>query len=459
MEGALGMDFSAVRVHEGEQATAIGALAYTQGTNIHFAPGHYQPSTRSGQELLGHELTHVVQQSQGRVRATGQMKGVKVNDDAGLEAEADVMGSRAARGQAAQVQAMAHHSHRGIAQRQHIQSTIGEIDPISAKISDSRTAEVIQARFEVVSGTIEQRRTFADSVTQHGGSLGYTWPVLNDRRCHSTTDFVTVFRLPQLSVEDQGNGQFQVTLDSLGNNVGSWAIESLSPDQESGEISVTRGQLGRILATIKRRWQDLVVTDEEILELQNTNPEGNATIRVNADFTALAEDVLTHEMHHARDHQNVFTEFLGAWDSAMEQFRGRSAVINAKDAAAAVDNLYQAASIQQPAICHPVDLSDRIWTEMIARSNAFHMTPEGAIMPVKSVIWNRDAASIEFEFTAVQLVEEVPQSEELPPTEGIPQDEESTEAQGGSGGIGWGTILLGALGVGGATAYLLFRKK
>jgi lipoprotein-anchoring transpeptidase ErfK/SrfK len=100
MGGALGADFSAVRVHEDGRAASLGALAYTQGTNIHFAPGQYQPDTRQGQELLGHELTHVVQQAQGRVQTTGQAKGVAINNDPALEHEADVMGAKAARGEA-----------------------------------------------------------------------------------------------------------------------------------------------------------------------------------------------------------------------------------------------------------------------------------------------------------------------------------------------------------------------
>lgn len=99
MEGALGLDLSPVRIHERPHVEAVGALAYTQGTNIHFAPGQYRPWTRRGQELLGHELTHVVQQSQGRVPVTAQAKGITINDDATLEREADEMGVRAARGE------------------------------------------------------------------------------------------------------------------------------------------------------------------------------------------------------------------------------------------------------------------------------------------------------------------------------------------------------------------------
>lgn len=99
MEDAFDFDFSAVRIHEGPQAEAIGARAYTQGTDIHFAPGEYAPEDHAGQFLLGHELAHVVQQSAGRVSATTQAKGIAVNDDGGLEHEADVAGAAAARGE------------------------------------------------------------------------------------------------------------------------------------------------------------------------------------------------------------------------------------------------------------------------------------------------------------------------------------------------------------------------
>ena len=66
----------------------LQALAYTEGTEIHVAPGQ--------EKHLPHEAWHVVQQKQGRVRPTMQMKEeVEINDDAGLEKEADVMGKKA----------------------------------------------------------------------------------------------------------------------------------------------------------------------------------------------------------------------------------------------------------------------------------------------------------------------------------------------------------------------------
>lgn len=99
MENAFGADFSKVQVHSNDtSAKEMGALAYAHGNNIHFAPGQYNPSSGKGLELIGHELTHVVQQRQGRVAATTQTKGVAVNDDFSLEQEADRMGRYAASG-------------------------------------------------------------------------------------------------------------------------------------------------------------------------------------------------------------------------------------------------------------------------------------------------------------------------------------------------------------------------
>ena len=97
MESSFGSDFSGVRIHaNSETAPQVGALAFTQGSDIHFAPGQYDPASSSGRELLGHELTHVVQQREGRVAATGEVGGLPLNDDKGLEGEADRMGGNVA---------------------------------------------------------------------------------------------------------------------------------------------------------------------------------------------------------------------------------------------------------------------------------------------------------------------------------------------------------------------------
>jgi hypothetical protein len=69
-EDALGYDFSSVRVHTGSQSDKlnreVSARAFTTGSDIFFSEGEYKPETSDGQELLGHELTHVVQQGHAR---------------------------------------------------------------------------------------------------------------------------------------------------------------------------------------------------------------------------------------------------------------------------------------------------------------------------------------------------------------------------------------------------------
>ncbi len=105
MEASFSEDFSNVNIHKNSaQSTDMDAHAFTQGNDIHFAPGQYNPESQQGQELLGHELTHIVQQWSGVVKPTTQMKGVGVNDDATLENEADVMGKKAAEGKPAEVE-------------------------------------------------------------------------------------------------------------------------------------------------------------------------------------------------------------------------------------------------------------------------------------------------------------------------------------------------------------------
>ena len=88
IEALSGMDMSEVRVHANSAEPAqLNALAYTQGHDIHLAPGQ--------ERHIAHEAWHVVQQRQGRVKPTMQMEGAAINDDAGLEREADVMGAKA----------------------------------------------------------------------------------------------------------------------------------------------------------------------------------------------------------------------------------------------------------------------------------------------------------------------------------------------------------------------------
>lgn len=88
VEALSGYSLDNVRVHyNSSKPAAVQAYAYTQGTDIHIAPGQ--------ERCLPHEAWHVTQQMSGRVSPTTSIGGVAVNDNALLEQEADVMGAKA----------------------------------------------------------------------------------------------------------------------------------------------------------------------------------------------------------------------------------------------------------------------------------------------------------------------------------------------------------------------------
>jgi hypothetical protein len=90
-EPRFGHDFSRVRVHADDRAAAsaraVNAVAYTVGRNIPFDAGRYDPTTRQGQRLLAHELTHVAQQNRQTPAHLDKLS--MTQPDGGSEREAD----------------------------------------------------------------------------------------------------------------------------------------------------------------------------------------------------------------------------------------------------------------------------------------------------------------------------------------------------------------------------------
>lgn len=88
VEELSGLVMDDVKVHyNSDKPATVQALAYTQGTDIHVAPGQEQH--------LPHEAWHVAQQMASRVEPTTEVGGMPVNDNVALEHEADVMGAKA----------------------------------------------------------------------------------------------------------------------------------------------------------------------------------------------------------------------------------------------------------------------------------------------------------------------------------------------------------------------------
>lgn len=100
MERAFGHDFSHVRIHldggAADAADALSAVAFAIGHDIYFNRSAWRPGTREGDELLAHELTHVVQADEGRIpQSSGGMEVSRPNDP--HEREAERMGRQVVR--------------------------------------------------------------------------------------------------------------------------------------------------------------------------------------------------------------------------------------------------------------------------------------------------------------------------------------------------------------------------
>ena len=136
MESVSGMSLNDVTVHRNSDKPAqLQAHAYAQGTDVHLAPGQ--------EKHLPHELGHVVQQKQGRVAPTVQLKGdVAINDSPSLEKEADSLGAKA--------KSLGMTSEAGIAQRKAVE----EEEPVQGKFAGTaqrkaaEEEEVLQGKFE-----------------------------------------------------------------------------------------------------------------------------------------------------------------------------------------------------------------------------------------------------------------------------------------------------------------------
>ncbi|MEY3644613.1 MAG: hypothetical protein RLZZ207_1308 [Bacteroidota bacterium] len=151
MESVSGLSLNDVTVHRNSDKPAqLQAHAYAQGTDVHLAPGQ--------EKHLPHELGHVVQQKQGRVAPTTQLKGdVAINDSPVLEKEADTLGAKA--------KSLGMTAEAGIAQRKAVE----EEEPVQGKFvgtaqrQAAEEEEVLQGKFD---GTAQRKAEEEEEVMQ-----------------------------------------------------------------------------------------------------------------------------------------------------------------------------------------------------------------------------------------------------------------------------------------------------
>ncbi len=125
IESLSGMAMDDVKVqYNSSKPAEVQALAHTQGSIIYIGPGQ--------EKHLPHEAWHVAQQKQGRV-TTGnvQSKGASINDDPGLETEADQMGLMASKGdffEDTQTNPVSQSVQREVIQLKKVPETVGSDD-------------------------------------------------------------------------------------------------------------------------------------------------------------------------------------------------------------------------------------------------------------------------------------------------------------------------------------------
>jgi hypothetical protein len=168
VESLSGFSLDDVRVHYNSSKPAqLQALAYTQGTEIHVGPGQ--------EKHLAHEAWHVVQQRQERVKPNTQIKGINVNDDEGLEKEADEMGAKA------------------------LSTSAAEFLPVSTQCKETWATAIVQ-RVSVL----------REKVKSAIYMLGYGWTLGSDERTMSVW---------QIAENDDWDFHFTAMYDPTGYNM------------------------------------------------------------------------------------------------------------------------------------------------------------------------------------------------------------------------------------------------
>lgn len=162
VEQLSGLALDDVRVHyNSPKPAAVQAHAYLQGTDIHLAPGQ--------EKHLPHEAWHAVQQKQGRVKPTLQLKGVAINDDSWLEREADGMGRKASAASALLQRRFTRLKASGetwpaVIQRVKVRKTngeerdidnlsISELKELAKEVSNSGDSQAIDDRIKLLEGS------------------------------------------------------------------------------------------------------------------------------------------------------------------------------------------------------------------------------------------------------------------------------------------------------------------
>ncbi len=330
LEQLSGLDLSAVQIHyNATEPAQVNALAYTQGTDIRIAPGQARH--------LPHEGWHVVQQLQGRVKPTMQMKGTLVNDHDELEREADVMGAKAKQlGDQA-----------GKASFQTRLATTGEAEPedepfvvaLASAVQQSTRqlvkpplgkGPVMQRVANFVAGTVNATTNLAAHVIAGNRDMGFTPPTLNGTTILSGATAQGALKAPVLGGRSNADGTESTWVSTVPTNEASFTMRL--PAAGPWSTVTPKANVVALFASLRLTAQAGCATAGDSTFGFNGKP-------TDADF---ATNVRTHEDIHAADHKTAFNTVIVAWDTKLEAAKTANRVFSGATVADAEAALFRA---------------------------------------------------------------------------------------------------------------------
>ncbi len=317
IESLSGLSMDGVRVHRNSTAPArVGAHAYAQGTDIHLAPGQ--------DRHLPHEAWHVVQQAQGRVRPTMDVAGTPVNDDPGLEAEADRMGDAAQRA----------------------------ATPAGALLSRGAFGGTVAQRVVIRDDGMQVNLMDVAFAWKGGGDYAVTPSIINGHEIPPSANKQGMVLYPALR-EDHGG----LYLDPR-DQIVSYRIDApvkgpwvLAGPHSLDELDAFAG-LGSYTPPPRS-------TAESALNY-------GLIVRGDPSDDALRDAIVDHEIHHVHEQYDVVEDVLDPWDAAATDFAGR----RFRDPLTAFLAFRNDVGESQ-------DVADRVVEELRSKGLAFHATEEG----------------------------------------------------------------------------------
>lgn len=365
-EPRFGHDFRNVRVHTDTRSTqsarAVGALAYTVGSDIVFEQGQYVPGNEAGKKLLAHELAHVVQQ-RGHLSAGRSQLQINKPDDQ-FEQEADraaneVMDSRVGREQqisGAEASGNRKEEWAAVSQggkdESGISSRTGRATVEERQATSVLRAPMLQRSAKFVPGTVDPANNIAVQIAT-GGDAGTTWMTLNGRALKTEADAWAAVNKPVIGGLSKPSGS-ECWVDSVADNVGSF--EMTVPNNGPWETVTTKANL----------WDKLGLG-------QCFNEQGNAklTAKGKPSDAAVATATRVHEDRHATDDEKVFNSTILNWDSKLTMAQLIQEKFKGQDHFACESNLYFAMGGT------PEEIAQRFRDQGLFAGVNFHQTAAG----------------------------------------------------------------------------------